>query len=1123
MKTTRNLTQLCLLGALLIGPAGQAATITWTNAAAGGWSTAANWNPNTVPGAGDTAIIASGGVTLGGDTTVGGIILGTNGPGLTTLSLNGHALALNGPLTVNSSGSFTVDGGALLGTNAVLSGRIGWTGGTLGGSLTLAAGGTLNIATANNHYIGGCVFTNAGTVNWSGGYLYAGGGAVFYNYGLWNAQDDQYFYNYYGGAGTVFNNYGTFRKSGGASEFATATVFPGGVTFNQLAGVIDVQNGTNGLQLVFQNGGSFTGGYITTNQFGLTVLAGGSFNLNGTVTGTNTWETGNLVGTNVINGALTWQAGYWDNTVVTVPATSVLNITTANNHYIGYCILTNSGTVNWSGSGLYAGGGTVVYNYGLWNAQDDQTLSNYRGAPGTVFNNFGTFRKSGGNNASQTLLGNPVTFNNTGIVDVQNGNLLLQGIGNFTGGYITPNSTGTTYFSSGNFNLNGTATGTNVIESAAANLVGTNVIKGALNWQGGYWDNTVVTVPATSVLNITTPNNHYIGYCLLTNSGTVNWSGGGLFAGGGTVVYNYGLWNAQDDQTLSNYRGAPGTVFNNFGTFRKSGGNNASQTLIGNAVSFNNTGIVDVQQGNLILQGDDTFTGGYITTNSTGTTYFSSGNFNLNGTATGTNVIENGANLVGTIVIKGALNWQNGSWNNTVVTVPATSVLNITTANNHYLGGCLLNNSGIVNWSGGGLYAGGGAAFYNYGLWNAQDDQVLSDYYGSPNTTVFNNFGIFRKSGGISAGQTLIGNPVTFNSTGIVDVQQGNLVFQGNDSFTGGYLNTNSTGTTYLSAGNFNINGTVTGNNVIESAGNLVGTNVINGALTWQNGSWNNTVVTVSSNSVVNIATANNHYIGYCIITNFGTVNWSGGGLFAGGGTFLYNYGLWNAQGDQTLYDYYGSPDTVFNNFGTFRKEFTSGTTALGSGVTFNNSGKLDAQDGNIALQGAYTLANGTKMGFGLGGSAGNGSISLSGPASFAGSASVNLRGFFWPAAGSVYNLLNYTSESGLLFTNLTLPATGYITWQTNYNATAFALSVLAHIATNTTPTNLFISTLNSSTIILQWPGDHTGWSVQAQTNPATTGIGSNWATLVGAPLTNQFVMPINKTNATVFFRMTYP
>jgi hypothetical protein len=344
-----------------------AATINWTNTASGNWSVTNNWNPNNVPGSNDTAIITitNAGVTvsLNGATTVGAIVLGTNVGGTVTLSLNTYTLALNGPLTVNPSGSFTVNSGTLTGnTNAVLSGTIGWTAGTLGGILTLASGSTLNISTANSHFLGGCLFTNSGTVNWSGGTLYAGGGAVFYNYGLWNVLDDQQLNNFSGGS-TVFNNYGTFRKSGGASEFVNNTLFNTGVFFNQLAGVIDVQNGTNGLQLNFQGGGDFTGGYITTNVSGLTVLGAGNFCLNGTVTATNTWaDTGTFVGTNVINGALTWVGGTWNNTVVTVSSNSVLNINSAPNHFLGGCLFTNFGTVNWSGGTLYAGGGAVRFS-----------------------------------------------------------------------------------------------------------------------------------------------------------------------------------------------------------------------------------------------------------------------------------------------------------------------------------------------------------------------------------------------------------------------------------------------------------------------------------------------------------------------------------------------------------------------------------------------------------------------------------------------------------------------------------------------------------------------------------------------------------------------------------------
>src|ERR1039458_6782581 len=152
---------------LTAGFRAEAASITWTNTVSGGWNTAANWNPNTVPGASDTAIITNAGVTVTLDIspTVGGIILGTNGAGTVTLSLAGQTLMLDGPLTVNPSGSFTVDSGVLVGnTNAVLQGMIGWSAGTLGGILTLASGSTLNITAANNHDMPNCTVTNNGTV-----------------------------------------------------------------------------------------------------------------------------------------------------------------------------------------------------------------------------------------------------------------------------------------------------------------------------------------------------------------------------------------------------------------------------------------------------------------------------------------------------------------------------------------------------------------------------------------------------------------------------------------------------------------------------------------------------------------------------------------------------------------------------------------------------------------------------------------------------------------------------------------------------------------------------------------------------------------------------------------------
>src|ERR1039457_6750801 len=256
----------------------RADTINWTNTTSGGWNTAANWNPNSVPGATDTAIITNAGVTvsLNGTTTVGAIILGTNGAGTVTLSLNNQTLALNGPLTVNPSGSFTVDSGALGGnTNAVLHGTIGWSAGFLEGILTLASGSTLNITTANNHDMPNCTLTNYGTVAWASGDIRSGSsGTTIYNYGLWDAQSDQQLTTSGYNGNTVFDNLGTFRKSGGVN--ASQTLIASSVLFNQPTGVLDVRTGN----VILQGSRNFNGGYITTHSTGKTYLSQGGFNIN---------------------------------------------------------------------------------------------------------------------------------------------------------------------------------------------------------------------------------------------------------------------------------------------------------------------------------------------------------------------------------------------------------------------------------------------------------------------------------------------------------------------------------------------------------------------------------------------------------------------------------------------------------------------------------------------------------------------------------------------------------------------------------------------------------------------------------------------------------------------------
>src|ERR1019366_1488880 len=552
-------------------------TINWTNSASAGWNAATNRNPNIVPGTNDTAIITNAGVTvlLNGATGVGGIILGSGSGGTVTLSLNNQTLTLYGPLTVNPSGSFVVDGSSTLmgNTNAVLSGTIGWTAGLLEGNLTLASGSTLTLTTGNNHDIPNCTFTNNGTVTWTTGEIRGGqSGTFIYNNGLWDAQNDSTWDEAYGGNGTVFNNSGTFRKSGSAGG---NTTFQSGAVFNN-TGKLDSQ--TN--YIVLSGGGSFTGG-TATNLVGIVYLNAGAFNINGTVTSTNVQLAGaTLTGNNVISGGFNWIVGLWNGTSDTIATNSTLLITTGNNHDLANCTVTNNGTVAWTTGEIRGGStpGTVIYNNGIWDAQNDSTWDNGYGGNGTVFNNSGTFRKSGGISefTNATVLQNGVVFNQlAGVLDVQNGmnglELAFQGGGNFTGGYVTTNVHGLTVLSAGSFNLNGTVTGTNTWQDVG-NLIGTNVIKGALTWVGGVWNGAIVTITANStVLVIGGAGNMDMNATIVTNFGTLAWASGQIRCGNSTAIYNYGLWDAQSDQQLNDALGG-NSVFNNFGTVRKSAG-----------------------------------------------------------------------------------------------------------------------------------------------------------------------------------------------------------------------------------------------------------------------------------------------------------------------------------------------------------------------------------------------------------------------------------------------------------------------------------------------------------------------------------------------------------------------
>ena len=541
--------------------------------------------------------------------------------GYVTTNLTGLTVFSSGTVNINGTVTSTnvqLAGATLTGTN-VINGALNWIVGdwSSGVQVTVATNSTLLVTGANDHNLANCTLTNNGTLAWSGGNIRGGGssGTFIYNYGLWDAQSDQTLNSAYGQAGTVFNNYGTFRKSGGAGQFSNYTLFTSGTVFNQLAGVIDVQSGTNGLNLFLQGVGNFTGGYVTTNLNGLTVFSIGTFNINGTVTGMNTWQNGgNMTGTNVINGALTWAAGNWNGApYVTIATNSTLIITNTGDLAIVNCTITNNGAVQWNSGTLQGGGstGTFIYNYGLWDAQSDYAINSDFGQNGTVFNNLGTFRKSGGSTGTTFRPSDNSTtiFNNQGtVLNFSGGPITLDGGGVFSAGSIS----NLVVLGGGAFNINGTVTSTNLQENGA-NLSGNNVLYGGFTWVGGNWNSGAqVTIATNSTLVMAGAGDLGMGNCTLINNGTVAWSGGTIQGGGssGTLIYNYGLWEVLCDYALNSDFGQNGIGFYNAGKFRKLNTTGTTSwtptTGAAPALFVNIGGSIELDSGTLAIAGNFT-------------------------------------------------------------------------------------------------------------------------------------------------------------------------------------------------------------------------------------------------------------------------------------------------------------------------------------------------------------------------------------------------------------------------------------------------------------------------------------------------------------------------------------
>ncbi len=590
------------------------------------------------------------GGTITNLTLNGSYLTGTN---TVTGAMNWVSGVVTGPLTVASTGVLTLSGGGnlWLGSTLTNAGTVNWTGGSFlfdpydygnsAGPIVNLAGGQWNIecdqslnsrgGNAANTY-----FANDGTITKLAGtgttYVYVpvdNAGVVNASSGTINFQDG-------GPIGGAYNS-----ASGASIVFASGSFTVGGVP---------TLGGSGSFQ--FTGGSLLLGSTIVSNlqMTGGTVSLGSGFQ-GGTITNL-TLSGSTLAGTNTVSGSMNWMSG-----VVTGPlavaSTGVLTLSGGGNLWLG-STLTNAGTVNWTGGTFqfdpydYGNSSGPIVNLagGQWNIECDQTLSSRGGnAANTYFINNGTMTKLAGTGTTYVN----VPFDNAGAVDASSGTINFQDGGPISGTFNA--ASGTAFvFSGGNFTAGNSPTlagpgsfqftggslllGSTIIPNlqmtggtvnlgagfqggtitnltlSGSTLPGANTVSGAMNWMSGLVPGPL-TVASTGVLTISGGGNLWLG-STLTNSGTVNWTGGTLQFdsydygnSSGPIVNLAGAqWNIECDQTLNSRGGnTTNTYFLNDGTITKLAGTGSTHL----SVALYDSGELDVESGTVSLSGSPAY------------------------------------------------------------------------------------------------------------------------------------------------------------------------------------------------------------------------------------------------------------------------------------------------------------------------------------------------------------------------------------------------------------------------------------------------------------------------------------------------------------------------------------
>ncbi len=521
-----------------------------------------------------------------------------------------------------------------------------------------------------------------------------------------------------------------------------------------------------------------------------------------------------------------------------------------------------------------------------------------------------------------------------------------------------------------------------ILSNAGLGGAGNVEIQDSMDWNGGFMSGSgTTTIDASATLTLgSEPDGEIHLERNLINAGSVVWTGDYLIFGDGVTLDNQEDATFDDQTDLGCYASGWAS-FSNEGTFTKS--SDSYTTSFYASIAFSNSGTLSIDSGSLTV--DDLSNSGEVDVNSgtlsvqdgsnSGSIVFasdtslyvsSSGSaafiLEADGSLSGSTVVTvdssgvlqldqdttldsltlNSGGLVegaGNLTIAVSMDWTGGTVSGTL-TIDASATL--TLENSEHDLNSNLNNAGSAVWTGGDIVLGDGVTFDNQ-AGATFDNQADTYCYASSGSAAFSNEGTFTKSGGSSS--TLFDASIALDNSGTIEVQSATLQLEAGSN-SGSIVISAGAVLQFDSSSGF----TLDSGSDISGAGSVLvdsGMLYLCGTLDVGGG------VTISSLAVATLDDGGNPALGNTInsaLVNQGTIYWTDGYIYLGDGASIDNQAgaTFNDEAQNAISVTSGSASIT--NEGSWLVSAAVASSSIGANISFSNSGGLSVLSGTLNI-----------------------------------------------------------------------------------------------------------------------------------------------------------------------------